>query len=209
MTKKTLEEKIRQVGCWTFGFIFWYLVIAFFLKSNYPIYESNLDRGAAYDVIKDALTLAAAFLAPIVAFVLFSDWRSEHKEVGNEKNSQEINRLLWAAYISVSNLIDINTNEKIATKQIIFYENSINAKQLLENIYVFDEESEQYKANITELIKLLEETSLKWSSLAYLGIASATYGKPEDDQSQKVQKEYSKLNSKTLSKMNSLKYLRV
>lgn len=168
-----------------------------------------MDRGAAYDVIKDALTLAAAFLAPIAAFVLFSDWRSEHKEVGNEKNSQEINRLLWAAYISVSNLIDINTNEKIATKQIIFYENSINAKQLLENIYVFDKESEQYKANITELIKLLEETSLKWSSLAYLGIASATYGKPDDDQSQKAQNEYSILNSKTLAKMNSLKDLRV
>ena len=62
MKKKTLEEKIKRVGFWTFGGVFWYLVIAFFLKSNYPIYVYNLVRSAAYDIIKDALTLAAALL---------------------------------------------------------------------------------------------------------------------------------------------------
>ena len=55
------------------------MVMAFFLKSNYPIYEYDFNRSVAYDVIKDALTLGAAFLAPVAAFVLFSDWRSEHK----------------------------------------------------------------------------------------------------------------------------------
>ncbi|MEN3977440.1 hypothetical protein [Acinetobacter sp. CWB-B33] len=79
MKKKTLEDKIRQVGFWTVIGVFLYLVMAFFLKSNYPIYEYDFNRSVAYDVIKDALTLGAAFLAPVAAFVLFSDWRSEHK----------------------------------------------------------------------------------------------------------------------------------
>lgn len=90
MTKKTLEEKIKQVGFWTFGGICGYLVIAFFLKSSYPIYEYNLDRSIAYDVIKDALTLAAAFLAPVAAFVLFSDWRVQHREKVQESFTSEI-----------------------------------------------------------------------------------------------------------------------
>ncbi|PPB91385.1 hypothetical protein [Acinetobacter baumannii] len=79
MKKKTLEKQIRQVGFWTVIGIFSYMVMAFFLKSNYPIYEYDFNRSIAYDVIKDALTLGAAFLAPVAAFVLFSDWRSEHK----------------------------------------------------------------------------------------------------------------------------------
>jgi hypothetical protein len=90
MKKKTLEEKIKRVGFWTFGGVFWYLVIAFFLKSNYPIYEYNIDRSAAYDIIKDALTLAAAFLAPVAAFVLFSDWREPHVEKIIEDDSSKI-----------------------------------------------------------------------------------------------------------------------
>lgn len=90
MAKKTLEEKIKQVGFWTFGGVFWYLVIAFFLKSSYPIYEYNLDRSATYDTIKDALTLAAAFLAPVAAFVLFSDWRDQHREIYQENQAFKI-----------------------------------------------------------------------------------------------------------------------
>ena len=80
MAKKTLEEKIKNVGFWTFGFVFWYLVIAFFLKSSYPIYEYPFNREDAYEAIKDALTLVAAFLAPVAALVLFSDWKNEHVE---------------------------------------------------------------------------------------------------------------------------------
>lgn len=101
MKKITLEEKIRQVGFWTFGGIFWYLVIAFFLESNYPIYEYDFNRSVTYDVIKDALTLAAAFLAPVAAFVLFSDWRLEHVEKKVETDSETIVRELNAIFLKL------------------------------------------------------------------------------------------------------------
>ncbi|MDC4549225.1 hypothetical protein OHV46_17590, partial [Acinetobacter baumannii] len=32
-----------------------------------------------YEVLKDSLTITAAFFAPIVALILFSDWRVEHR----------------------------------------------------------------------------------------------------------------------------------
>lgn len=79
MAKKKLEDQIKVVGYWLFGGVFFYLVVSFFLLSNYPIQDYLFDHQKAYDVLKDAFTLAAAFLAPIVALVLFSDWRVEHK----------------------------------------------------------------------------------------------------------------------------------
>ncbi|ENU24198.1 hypothetical protein F993_01514 [Acinetobacter proteolyticus] len=90
MAKKTLNKKIKTISFWTFGSMFWYLVIAFFLKSEYPIFNYRFNPSMAYDVIKDALTLAAAFLAPVAAFVLFSDWRDQHYQSKIENDAQQI-----------------------------------------------------------------------------------------------------------------------
>lgn len=90
MLKKSLHDQIKLIGFWTFGGVFWYLVIAFFLKSKYPIFDYSFNLEMAYDVIKDALSLAASFLAPVAAFVLFSDWRDQHRSITNEKVSRKI-----------------------------------------------------------------------------------------------------------------------
>lgn len=79
MAKQSLEDKIKLIGFWVFSGVFWYLVISFFLLSDYPIQEQPFHNKKAYEVIKDALGLAAAFLAPVTAFVLFSDWREQFK----------------------------------------------------------------------------------------------------------------------------------
>ncbi|KHF78424.1 hypothetical protein PJ15_1483 [Acinetobacter sp. neg1] len=90
MAKKALNEKIKIIGFWTFCGIFWYLVIAFFFKSEYPLFNYKFNPKDAYDVLKDALTLAAAFLAPVAAFILFSDWRESHVEIRNENIGLEL-----------------------------------------------------------------------------------------------------------------------
>lgn len=90
MADKKLKDKIKIVGFWTFGGVFWYLVISFFLLSDYPIQDFPFNHKKAYEVIKDALTLAATFLAPVAAFVLFDDWRTSHRLINNESEVLEI-----------------------------------------------------------------------------------------------------------------------
>ena len=128
MTKKTLEEKIKQVGFWTVTGIFSYLMMAFFMKSNYPIYEYGFNRSVAYDVIKDALTLGAAFLAPVAAFVLFIDWKTQHKEVNNEKNSRQIIHACDSCRASIMNYVGVNFEQQYSNFMNNFFTlNTLNA----------------------------------------------------------------------------------
>ncbi len=75
-----------------------------FLKSKYPIFNFSFNPDTAYDVLKDALTLAAAFLAPVAAFVLFSNWREQHIEVEIEKEGIELYERLMLVKNEISDI---------------------------------------------------------------------------------------------------------
>lgn len=164
MQKKTLEEKIRLVGFWTFGGVFWYLVIAFFLKSNYPIYDYDFNRSVAYDVVRDALTLAAAFLAPVAAFVLFIDWKAQHKEVHNEKNSRQIIHACDSCYASIMSYGDINFEQQYSN----FMNNFFSLNTLIAEIYEIDQDSSQFLKNAKDVRDQLNAALPKWIYLANL-----------------------------------------
>ena len=164
MKKKTLEEKIKQVGFWTFGGIFWYLVIAFFLKSNYPIYDYDFNRSIAYDVIKDALTLAAAFLAPVAAFVLFIDWKAQHKEVHNEKNSRQIIYACDSCRASIMSYGEVNFEQQYSN----FMNNFFTLNTLIAEIYEIDQNSSQFLKNAKEVSSQLNLALPKWIYLVNL-----------------------------------------
>lgn len=101
MANKSLNEKFKIIGFWTFGGIFWYLLISFFLLSDYPIQDYPFNHKKTYEVLKDALTLAATSLAPVAAFVLFTDWREQHIEVALEKNTQETYKYLNESFEAI------------------------------------------------------------------------------------------------------------
>lgn len=101
MANKSLNEKFKIIGFWTFGGIFWYLLISFFLLSDYPLQDYPFNHKKTYEVLKDALTLAATFLAPVAAFVLFTDWREQHIEVALEKNTQETYKYLNESFEAI------------------------------------------------------------------------------------------------------------
>lgn len=83
MAKKTLKEKINDVAFWTVIFLILYLIIGYLLESLWLSKPLKLDE--LYDLLKDGLSITAAFLAPVAAFILFSDWREQHnKQVRNE-----------------------------------------------------------------------------------------------------------------------------
>ena len=93
MAKKTLEEKIKLVCWWALGLTILYFLIGAWLISD----GTKFDPTKTYDLLKDTLTLTAAFLAPVAAFVLFSDWREQHIEKLLEQESSEI----YASYIDI------------------------------------------------------------------------------------------------------------
>lgn len=93
MAKKTLEEKIKLVCWWALGLTILYFLIGAWLISD----GLKFDPTKTYNLLKDTLTLTAAFLAPVAAFVLFSDWREQHIEKLLEQESSEI----YASYIDI------------------------------------------------------------------------------------------------------------
>lgn len=159
MTKKTLEEKIKQVGFWTSSGVFSYLVIAFFLKSNYPIYEYSFNREDAYDAIKDALTLAAAFLAPVAAFVLFSDWREEHRV-----------KLLYSSIDEIKKLVR-ETGDTLRRIKMNIYQRDLKQKELISM-----EENNILQKQLTALSRLYADIDVKDTDLKKLTSLINSFG---------------------------------
>ncbi|HDX6066270.1 hypothetical protein [Acinetobacter baumannii] len=153
MAQEDLKNKIMKVGFWTFGGIFWYLVVAFFLKSEYPIFKYGFNSSQAYEVLKDALTLAASFLAPVAAFVLFSDWRVQHKALKNEKLSEDILRILNTELLSFYNFNPRSKSdvEDFNNHQMQFHRNVANIYVMLDEIDAIEEQANQFIENIKKI----------------------------------------------------------
>ncbi|MDS7930658.1 hypothetical protein RMB13_14485 [Acinetobacter sp. V102_4] len=82
MARKNLKVKVELTIFWLGLFCLSYLIFGFILKSDLT---KPIDSSIFYEVLKDSLSISAAFFAPIAAFILFSDWREQHnKQVRNE-----------------------------------------------------------------------------------------------------------------------------
>lgn len=107
MAKKTLEEKIKLVWQWALGLSILYFVIGAILKSD----GANFDPAKTYELIKDTLTLTATFLAPVAAFVLFSDWREQHRAIKIESESEVVYQELRKLFLTFKkSLLAIRTH---------------------------------------------------------------------------------------------------
>lgn len=84
MANKNLKEKIsRTKNTFIIGTLA-YIVLGLLLLNDYS-YDAHFDPKKIYDVFKDGLTLSAAFLAPVAAFVLYGEWRASHRMIKNEQ----------------------------------------------------------------------------------------------------------------------------
>ncbi|OCZ70012.1 hypothetical protein [Acinetobacter pittii] len=98
MVKKSLEEKLQLISFWIFGGAFWYVVISYFLLSDYPIQNYSFDHKKAYDVLRDVLTLSAYFLAPGIAWALVTDWKDQHQAIERHNFFNEMDFHLHELY---------------------------------------------------------------------------------------------------------------
>lgn len=117
MVKKTLEEKIKEVSFWTFVFFIIYLIIGYLLQTNWL--DRSLEFTKLYELLKDGLSITAALLAPVAAFVLFSDWRVSHRLINNEKEVIEIQKKIHNTCYGVQDLIEqvVENYEKDLTQE--------------------------------------------------------------------------------------------
>lgn len=96
MANITLKEKIEDISFWIIVFLIIYLIVAYLIQSEWL--SKILEFSEIYEILQDGLTITAAFLAPLAAFVLFSDWREQHKLVKTEKDTEQI----------IQNIYDVN-----------------------------------------------------------------------------------------------------
>ncbi|HCA5143296.1 TPA: hypothetical protein MW185_002207 [Acinetobacter baumannii] len=156
MVKNDLKVKIRRIWKWTFIGIIIFLVISFFLKSSYPITHHKFNLSDAYEVLKDTLTLAAGFLAPVAAFVLFSDWREQHVLVNNEKISKEILNILDEFY-EFYNLYfgSVLENDEFYKKQSLYFQKINYLAEKKAEINAKDQVAEDFLVRLTQIQILL------------------------------------------------------
>lgn len=107
MTKKSLKEKLQDAMFWTSIFFILYLIVGYLLESSWLSSPLKLDD--IYNLLKDGFNITAMFLAPVTAFLLFSDWREQHnKQVRNEFAIKVFNQFeLFEKLIQEANIICI------------------------------------------------------------------------------------------------------
>lgn len=166
MKKKTLKKKISDVFWWTLGLSILYFLIGAYLQSDGPIF----DPAKTYELIKDTLTLAATFLAPVAAFVLFSDWREEHnvKEIHST-----IDMILELA--SEIELQLINCKKSIENPNIQHVDNNIISLLIRLSVYYIrlDEEDDsigKFKESVLQYSSHLRDANKKLEKLEKLSV---------------------------------------
>ncbi|WP_434278964.1 hypothetical protein [Acinetobacter sp. CE-15] len=86
MIKVTLKEKLNKAICKVVLASIIFFIFGAILKSDGP----KLDVNKIYELAKDTLSFCAAFVGPVIAYVLFNDWRQEHLEKKLENDSEII-----------------------------------------------------------------------------------------------------------------------
>lgn len=165
---KKLKKQIKNICFWSFCCLFWYLVLSFFLLSDYPIQEHPFNLKKAYDVIKDALGLIAAFLAPVTAIVLFRDWRKEHALIKNEELSLEIQELLKSTYNNMTTIPPVYEDEPYAEAVKRHFEYLMALNRLEKDLTLHDEKSLNYLYELKKINQFSYECALDLQKHYYL-----------------------------------------
>ncbi|MDQ8953482.1 hypothetical protein RFH42_10975 [Acinetobacter rudis] len=162
MAKKNLSEKIKIAVTWFVGLTCLYFVVAAWLNSDGPNFNPTL----TYNLIKDTLTLAAAFLAPIAAFVLFSDWREQFvAQVKHRVLTQMYDihfKLLRKLSYARAELTNSFSSDHDSEAESIFlmrkeFDNNIQEIRRLCGNSEFTQKSQQASAKFKKLADLLSE----------------------------------------------------
>lgn len=165
MKNNELFKKVEKASYGIFTFFFWYLVIGFFLKSDYPIYDQPFNRIAAYEVLRDGITLSAYFLAPVAALLVFDGWQDQHRRISNEKNSKEIIELL-DKFLTYLNTFPATLKEidKFYDFRTSFYRDLVDLTNKNKLINTNTNEGQKFFSDVSEIESVLFDFFLKFET---------------------------------------------
>jgi len=88
MNTNNLKKSLKDAVIGAVIFLFIYLLLSFFLKSEYPLAEHSFNGSDAYDVIKDSIALLSPF---VIAYIIYHIW---HAQKGKEVIAYEARELI-------------------------------------------------------------------------------------------------------------------
>ncbi len=194
MARKELKDKVELTIFWLGLFCLTYLIFGFILKSDLT---KPIDSSIFYEVLKDALTISAAFLAPIAAFILFSDWRIEHRLKNNEELSKSVIKETQYLISETFNIfwkllnIDILNKQNLPTYISLVADLEEKSKEIKISLKDFNniDSDDGFINSIEQILKLLEEVSSNFYNalmafenrqITYLGDFSIEFGRYYD-----------------------------
>lgn len=140
--------------------IFFVLLISYILISFAFAYWSTPSWPS---MVKDAMSFAVTGITPVVAILLFSDWREQHTSIKNEQISDEIFNIMnqIRVYLNLPSIFD--DKSIFYSKQSEFFTLLLDLRANLQQINTHDSISREYKSNIQKAITSLTNF---WESYA-------------------------------------------
>ncbi|GAA5560689.1 hypothetical protein Asch02_02200 [Acinetobacter schindleri] len=130
--------------------IFFVLFVSFVLIS---IAFKSMTHSSIENMVKDGMGFAATGLTPIIAFLLFIDWRESHVEIRNENVGIEIYKFIIKTNNELDNfdLLFRFENSKVSNPRQVLEKMQLIKSEILEKaLYIRSLESENSKENLKE-----------------------------------------------------------
>ncbi|MFV5513797.1 hypothetical protein [Acinetobacter gerneri] len=185
MAKKTLKQKLHTSIFWVIGASAVFGVVGALLISDGP----KPDPAKIYGIGKDALFICAAFLAPVIAYVLLNDWRQEHLEKKLEADSElifkKINDIylkLFEVRMSVCKEITLEENEGLRVNMIMELL-TVEINRVRNHINLLKEDNINVSSFIrqsNEIIKSLSVVNLEFYDIQNKFVQLSKVKKPYD-----------------------------
>lgn len=170
MVQKSLKADLFNLAFWTVYFFCGYLIIGYLIDSNFL--KEIPSKEKIYEIFKDSLSITAAFLAPVAAFVLFSDWREQHnKSVRNEFSLKVFNQFeKFEIEIHNAGMIWIELNHLLPEEFKNSYESEYIPRYL--NNKILKENEALILSFFLKIRDIQDEFNIFLDKLRYFGIAS-------------------------------------
>lgn len=158
--------------------IFFVLLISYILISFAFAYWSTPSWPS---MVKDGMGFAVTGITPVIAILLFNDWREQHNAIRNENISNNVEKTLDKLVNYLHLPYKFDDISQLESKQYEFFIHLSDLRNNIKEINISDYKADEYKKNLEKVIRVLRSS---WDDYVSLVIFHDLANK-EADQSEK------------------------